>query len=329
MARSFKLGTFSSQSSQSFVGIVLDDAVIGLNAAHDLWRRAGGKAELPHAGDLSALIGEWDRNFETIRAIVEFLEREPAGAKGSPLASLKVLPPVRHPGKMLYAAANFADHIAEMLKAGTARTEEERAITLDRAKDKVRPYMFLKAPSALAGAYDDIRLGSPDWNLDWEVELALVIARPAKRVKAERAMDFVAGFMTSNDVTARGRLWRPDWPTLRTDWLMGKSHDTFAPMGPFFVPREFVSDHHSLGMSLKVNGEVKQQGRTGDMVFSPEEQIEQCSSVMTLAPGDIISTGTIGGVGHASKTYLKAGDVVEAEIQGLGAQRNRVVTDPV
>ena len=242
---------------------------------------------------------------------------------------VRYLPPILNPGKMIYAAANYGGHIREMVAAGTAKTDEERDNMLDRDKGRVRPYSFLKAPTALTGAHDEIVIPPDTAKVDWEVELALAMGRPGKRIPAERAMDYVAGYMTTNDVSARDWNMREDWPTLRTDWFGGKSHDTFAPMGPYFVPRAFVPDHTKLRLTLKVSGETKQDGITGDMVFSAEEQIEHASTLITLDPGDILSTGTPEGVGHASGTYLKAGDVVETEVEGLGAQRNNVVAEIV
>jgi 2-keto-4-pentenoate hydratase/2-oxohepta-3-ene-1,7-dioic acid hydratase in catechol pathway len=202
---------------------------------------------------------------------------------------------------------------------------------IDRSKDsaldksKGNPYMFLKAPSTLAGAYDDILLPEDMKRIDWEGELALAIGRSGRRIKAERALDHVAGFMTTNDVSCRDLQFREDRPTIRSDWLGGKSHDTFAPMGPFLVPRAFVPDHMALRIVLSVNGVVKQDGLIGDIIFTPEEQIEYASRTLTLQSGDVFAAGTIAGVGQGMGQFLAAGDVVETEVTGLGKQRNRVV----
>jgi len=126
-------------------------------------------------------------------------------------------------------------------------------------------------------------------------------------------------------VSCRDQLFRADRPNFRTDWLSSKSYDTFGPCGPFFVPRAFVPNHAALRIVLKVNDEIKQDGLAGDMIYSPEEQIEYASRRMSLLPGDIFATGTLAGVGQGTGVFLKAGDIVETEVHGLGRQRNRVV----
>jgi len=323
----FKLGSFAKRGSGPFVGLVVGEKVYALADVV----AAAGKLGPRTTASIQAMLEEWDANFEALCGLAEAVTtdgRDDADWGGaSALAELRALPPIARPAKMIYAAANYGGHIREMLNAGTARTDDERANMLDRDKARVWPYSFLKAPSALVGAFDDIVIPRDYEKIDWEVELALAIGRPAKRVPAERALDYVAGYMTTNDVTARDGQNRPDWPTLRTDWFTGKSHDTFAPMGPYFVPAAFVPDYRSVQLTLKVNGEIKQNDPAGEMVFSAEEQIAHASAQLALQPGDIISTGTPEGVGHGKGTYLKVGDIVEAEAAGLGGQRCRVVAE--
>ena len=323
----FKLGTFSRNGGDPFVGLILGEKIYTLAdvaAAYD------GRGPTTTAG-IQEMLDDWEANFDALYELAQFVTsdgRDDADWGGvAALGDLRTLPPIARPLKMIYAAANYGGHIREMLNAGTARTDEERENMLDRDKARVRPYSFLKAPSSLAGAFDDIVMPPETEKVDWEVELALAIGRTAKRVRAERALDYVAGFMTTNDVSARDVQSRPDWPTLRTDWFTGKSHDTFAPMGPYFVPAAFVPDYRTIQLTLKVNGETKQNDPAGEMVFSAEEQIEHASAQLALHPGDIISTGTPEGVGHGKGTYLSAGDIVEAEAAGLGAQRCRVVAE--
>ncbi|MFB3101831.1 MAG: fumarylacetoacetate hydrolase family protein, partial [Alphaproteobacteria bacterium] len=291
----------------------------------------GGRQCPTTTAGIHEMLADWDANFDALCAVADFVANDGRGDADwdcvATLSDLRVLPPILNPSKMIYAAANYGGHIREMLNAGTARTEEERENMLDRDKARVRPYSFLKAPSSLAGAFDDIVIPPETQKVDWEVELALVIGRTAKRVPAERALDYVAGYMTTNDVTARDAQSRPDWPTLRTDWFTGKSHDTFAPMGPYLVPAAFVPNYRAVQLTLKVNGETKQDDPAGEMVFSAEEQIEHASAQLALHPGDIISTGTPEGVGHGKGTYLNVGDIVEAEAAGLGAQRCQVVAE--
>lgn len=327
----FKLGTFSNNGGGPFVGLVIGEKIYTLSTVVEAAEaQGGGKGPTTTAG-IYEMLADWGANFDALCAVADFVANDGRGDADwdcvATLSDLRVLPPILNPSKMIYAAANYGGHIREMLNAGTARTEEERENMLDRDKARVRPYSFLKAPSSLAGAFDDIVIPPETQKVDWEVELALVIGRTAKRVPAERALDYVAGYMTTNDVTARDAQSRPDWPTLRTDWFTGKSHDTFAPMGPYLVPAAFVPDYRAVQLTLKVNGETKQDDPAGEMVFSAEEQIEHASAQLALHPGDIISTGTPEGVGHGKGTYLNVGDIVEAEAAGLGAQRCQVVAE--
>jgi len=323
----FKLATVENGRAP-FVILVVGETAYGIDGLYRAWRQGRRGGALVGVGSIALLLEDWGTNFEALCLMADF-----AAAGSAPdsiridLADIRYLPPILRPGKMIYAAANYGDHIREMLNVSKTENADERENMLDRDKKRIRPYSFLKAPSALCGAHDDIIAPSDCTKIDWEVELAMAVGRQTKRIKAENAMDCIAGFMTTNDVSARDWNMRDDWPMLRSDWLGGKSHDTFAPMGPYFVPRAFVPDHMNLRLTLKVNGETKQDGNTGDMVFSPEEQIEFASEMITLEPGDILSTGTPAGVGHGAGTYLAPGDVVETEVEGLGAMRNNVVAE--
>jgi 2-keto-4-pentenoate hydratase/2-oxohepta-3-ene-1,7-dioic acid hydratase in catechol pathway len=268
-------------------------------------------------------LDNWDLNFAALQEIVAGLEKEgrPGAVK---LGSLRALPPVRRPGKMFYAAQNFQEHVDEMIRAGMTPATGPK---FTGEKSTSHPYLFLKAPSTLAGAYDDIAIPTGLKKIDWEAEIACVIGKPGKHIKAERALDHVAGWMTTNDVSARDLQIRADRPGLRSDWLNGKSHDNFAPTGPFLVPRAFVGDHMNLFIRLTVNGEIKQNGNTSQFIFTPEEQIEYASDILSLQSGDFFSCGTCGGVGQGTNTFLNAGDVMETEIESLGKMRNRFVAE--
>jgi 2-keto-4-pentenoate hydratase/2-oxohepta-3-ene-1,7-dioic acid hydratase in catechol pathway len=325
----FKLATLAKPDGNAFVAIVLGDNAIDLKAAHAAFRTAGRKSELSASATMLGLLEQWDKNFAVLQEVVTFLEKE-----GTPqddaklgtvkLASLKALPPVGRPGKMFYAAQNFQEHVNEMIRAGMSPSGGP---VFTGEKSSTTPYLFLKALSCLAGAFDDIAIPHGMRKIDWEAEIALAIGKPGKRIKAEHALDHVAGFMTTNDVSCRDLQIRADRPALRSDWLGGKSHDNFAPMGPYLVPRAFVPDHMNLFIKLTVNGEVKQDGNTSQFIFTPEEQIEYASNMLSLQSGDIFSCGTCGGVGQGTNTFLKAGDVVETEIELLGRMRNRFVAE--
>jgi 2-keto-4-pentenoate hydratase/2-oxohepta-3-ene-1,7-dioic acid hydratase in catechol pathway len=318
----FKLGMFAKQNGAPFAAIVLGDDVIDLAQAANSYR-ASRRDTLSATNTIDALLDNWDANFAVLQDIVAFVEKEgkPGAVKPS---SLRVLSPVTRPGKMFYAAQNFQEHVDEMIRAGMTPAGGPK---FTGEKSTSHPYLFLKAPSCLAGAYDDIEIPIGMSKIDWEAEIALAIGKRGKRIKAERALEHVAGFMTTNDVSCRDLQIRPDRPGLRSDWLGGKSHDKFAPTGPFFVPRAFVPDHMNLFIRLTVNGEIKQNGNTSQFIFTPEEQIEYASNILTLETGDFFSCGTCGGVGQGTNTFLKPGDVMETEVELLGKMRNRFVAE--
>jgi 2-keto-4-pentenoate hydratase/2-oxohepta-3-ene-1,7-dioic acid hydratase in catechol pathway len=314
----FKLGTFATSGGGAFAAIVLGDDAVALTAA-----AIARKSALASATTIQSLLDDWDANFAALQELVAFLEKE--GRPGAQkLASLRALPPVTRPGKMFYAAQNFQEHVDEMLRAGMTPASGPKFTGEKSTSD---PYLFLKAPSTLCGATDDIAIPLGLKRIDWEAEIALAIGKPGKRIKPERALEHVAGFMTTNDVSARDLQIRADRPGLRSDWLNGKSHDNFAPMGPFLVPRAFVPNAMNLFIRLTVNGEIKQNGNTSQFIFTPEEQIAYASNILSLETGDIFSCGTCGGVGQGTNTFLNVGDIMETEIEGLGKMRNRLVAE--
>jgi 2,4-didehydro-3-deoxy-L-rhamnonate hydrolase len=327
----FKLGSFARMGQKPFTGLVLGNAVIDISAAaRTLGHPHRSSAVLDHGSTVLEMLETWDRNFAALQELAEAIDREGIASErlqGAvfPIGNLHVRPPLHRPGKILNAAANFSGHLAEMRRYTETGMTADKDKVFAGDKTKALPYLFLKASSSLIGAFDDVVLPAGDHQIDWEVELALVIGKPGKAIPAERALEHVAGFMTFNDVSCRTLLWRQDRPNFRTDWLLSKSPDTFGPLGPFFVPAEFVEEHGKLRMQLAVNGKVMQEGVAGDMIFSPEEQIEYASKYMTLEAGDIFATGTLAGVGQGTGTYLKPGDIMEAEVESLGRQRNRIV----
>ena len=315
--RAFHLATFAKADGKAFAAIVLGDS------AHDLAQAA--KASGKSVGDartIQDLLEDWERNFATLQEIAAFLDKEKT--PGTAVSSLKARPPIGRPGKMFYAAQNFQEHVDEMLRAGMAPQDGKQ---FTGEKKTTRPYLFLKAPSTLAGATDDIEIPRELKRIDWEAEIACAISKRGKRIKAEHALNHVAGFMTTNDVSCRDQQQRPDRPGLRSDWLGGKSHDNFAPMGPTMVPRAFVKDHMKLFIRLTVNGAVKQNGNTSQFIFTPEEQIEYASDILSLQSGDIFVCGTCGGVGQGTHTFLNVGDVMETEVEGLGKMTNKLVAE--
>ena len=216
-------------------------------------------------------------------------------------------PCVGHFGKFLCIGLNYSDHAAE---TGAAIPEH--------------PILFFKANSAIVGANDDVVMPRGSTNTDWEVELGVVIGTTAKYVSKENALDHVAGYCVVNDVSERHFQTK-----LTGQWTKGKSCDTFGPTGPYLVTRDEIPDPQNLAMSLDVNGKRMQTGNTATMIFTVAEIIEHLSGLMTLHPGDVITTGTPPGVGMGMKppVYLAVGDVMELEIEGLGKQRQKVTMD--
>ncbi|WP_420005264.1 fumarylacetoacetate hydrolase family protein [Arenibacterium sp. LLYu02] len=217
-------------------------------------------------------------------------------------------PCVGNVGKFLAIGLNYSDHAAEV-----------------GAELPKHPILFMKANSSIVGANDTVRLPRGSVATDWEVELGVVIGKAAKYVSVEEALELVAGYCVINDVSERDFQMH-----LTGQWTKGKSCDTFGPIGPWLVTADEVADPQDLALTCDVNGTRMQSGTTATMIFTVAEIISHLSQLMTLHPGDVISTGTPPGVGMGKKPeaiYLKAGDVMELEIQGLGRQRQVVEAD--
>jgi len=220
-----------------------------------------------------------------------------------PLAQVKLLPPVT-PSKIICLGWNYAEHVEELKNAIPEQ-----------------PMVFLKPPSAVIGDGDDVVLPSPrlSTEVNNEVELAVVMGKEAKGVQASKALDHVLGYTIMQDITARDIQYR--LRQKNEQWGISKAFDTFAPLGPWIATKSDIPDPHKLSIRLKVNGVVRQDSNTSHMIFKIPHVIEYLSSVMTLMPGDVISTGTPKGV-----DLIKHGDLLEAEIEGVGVLRNRVIS---
>ncbi len=221
-------------------------------------------------------------------------------------ANLRLGSPLGRPSKLVCIGLNYRDHAEET-----------------GAKIPTEPVIFMKSTTAIIGPYDDILIPRNSKKTDWEVELAIVIGKKTTYVDEADAMDYVAGYVLHNDVSER------EFQMERGGtWDKGKGCDTFAPLGPFFATKDEIPDPHHLRLWLKVNGQTMQDGSTANFVFNVPYLVSYTSQFMTLLPGDIISTGTPAGVGLGMKppVYLKAGDVVELGVDGLGESR-QVVRD--
>lgn len=263
----------------------------------------------PGLGDsLLAALARWDETAAQLR--------QWSPASGAPVAHAQLVAPLTYPGKILAAGANYYGHVAEMgIKAPGAASE---------------PFFFLKPPvTTVIGPAAPIPFPAyAGVQLDWEAELGVVIGRTAKDVPPVRARDHIAGYLVANDLSARDRTARADAvsPHFVYDWLGHKGQDGFCPIGPGIVPAWLVPDPQQLGIRLTVNGVLKQDASTRDMIIDVDHLLAGASRTGTLHPGDIILTGTPAGVGAPRGEFLSPGDTVIVEIEGIGVLRNRVIS---
>jgi 2,4-didehydro-3-deoxy-L-rhamnonate hydrolase len=314
----FAIGTFS-RDGERFPGLVL-----GGERVHDL---------RPALGDgvtTRGLLEDWERSFARLRELA-------AGdlGEGTAMADLRAEVPIDSPGQVLCAGANYRRHLTQMHFAFERRNGNElpddalwaaSAAYVEELAATGTPYVFPALSGSLSGANDDVVLFGPGTDHDWELELAVVIGKPAWRVARERAMEHVAGYTMSNDVSTRDVMQRPNFPM--TDFIATKIRPTFFPTGPYVVPAAFVPDPYDLRVTLKVNGEVMQDESTSDIIFGIEQLVAYASTLIVLRPGDLLLTGSpAGNAAHHGNRWLRPGDVMEGEITGLGVQRNVCVDE--
>ena len=261
--------------------------------------------------DVSAFTSDFDPDFfeqDGMHNLKQWLsEHEQSCPKVSP--DQRLAAPLSQVSKIICVGLNYSKHASES------------GMTLPK-----EPVLFFKASSAICGPNDQITIPKNATKLDWEVELGVVIGKKATYISKADAFSHIAGYVLHNDYSERAfQLEREG------QWVKGKSHDTFAPLGPYLVGRDEIADPHKLDLWLKVNGERLQDSNTSDLVFKIDELVSYISSFMTLLPGDIISTGTPSGVGLGfdPPKYLKAGDVVELGIEGLGKARQEIINYPL
>ena len=275
----------------------------------------GAKAE-PAPAAVVDIIALGRTGLEVAQRAVDIVKKTKIRSRTLGLGEIKLKAPVPRPPKLLCLAGNYASHAAG---AGGKPPD----------KTKLWPRIFMKPPgNTIIGSGEAIVIPKNANQVDWECELAVVISRRARFVKAAEAMDYVGGYTVINDVSERTLLV----PVKRTenkwneffDWLNGKWFDTFAPMGPCLVTKDEIEDPHNLRLTLRVNGQTKQDANTGEMIFTIAELVEWASALFTLEPGDVIATGTAAGLGAETNTFLKHGDVVEAEIEKIGVLKNPV-----
>jgi len=312
-------------NAKTRLGLYYDDWVVDLKELF-LAYSASSRTELPlrvkrFPASILALLPPNRDGCEAARRLKTFYEENREKLSRGPITldtdEVRLLAPIPRPPKFFLLAGNYAEHIEE----SGGRAEEKRCTF---------PYVFMKPPTTtIANPGDPIRLPSisPD-HIDWEVELGVMMGKGGKGISAGEALDYVAGYTIVNDVS--DRQFRPN-PQRKGrprdeffDWLHGKWHDTFAPIGPCVASAEAIRDPQNLHISLSVSGQKMQDSNTARMIFSVAEIIEFISSFVTLEPGDIISTGTPSGIGAPKGRFLRPGEVVEATIEGIGILRNPV-----
>lgn len=323
-AEPFKLGTFLIEGRPA-VGLVLRDSlVVDLAAANREFELRPEAVRLPMPMDMRGVIGQYEyglkrRLYEIVNALVRDGRLTGTGrpAYVRDVASTRTLAPILYPSKTLNAAGNYYGHVSE-----SSTPEEQRKVAEQRRKQRGTPYLFLKPTlGAIVGNGDDIILPRGRDKIDWECELAVVIGRPAKYVTAAEAKDYIFGYTIELDMSDRGG--RPGETEPRSDWFVGKGHDTFSPMGPYIVPKEFYANPMNVRQHLTINGKTMQDSRSSDMIHNIYELIEYGSSIMTLFPGDVISAGSPAGTGMSrsvrpEQVFLKPGDKLVATIEGIG-----------
>jgi 2-keto-4-pentenoate hydratase/2-oxohepta-3-ene-1,7-dioic acid hydratase in catechol pathway len=302
---SYKLVSYQSNSGPR-AGLVIDDQVFD---AAELTGR-------PSYATVLGILEDWG-------AAQGVLQNAKAGsAKGTPLAQAKLLAPVLWPSAIYCAGANYSDHVKEMAEAQGVKPEP------DPHTVGLKPWHFIKSSRSVVGPDATVKVPPASKMVDWEAELVAVIGKPAKDVPLDKALDHVAGYTIANDLSARDLMRRPpvsETSPFRHDWIGQKCFDGACPLGPYIVPASDIRDPQNLAMKLWVNDAIKQDSNTGHMIFNLAEQLSHLSSRITLHPGDLILTGTPAGVGMGRKEFLKPGDVVKIEIEGIGTLTNRMV----
>ena len=340
-ATPYKLGTFE-RNGQAFVGLVLrDEQVVDVGQANAAYERSNtGARKLAPPADMRDLIVRYDAEWKERLAAIA---RQVAAATSAPayvvnVKTLKVLPPIR-PAIILNAGGNYVEHeagiAAHQQRAGTAPPAAPAAPAVSapgiwerKAGDtRENPYLFQKSPTVVAGPYDPIVIPRGRTNIDYECEFDVVIGKRAKYVPIENAADYIFGYTVQIDVSDRGG--RGDRKMGGSDWLVGKNHDTFGPLGPYIVPKEFVKDPMNTRHVFTLNTTVMQDSNTNRMSHNIYELLHYASNILTLGPGDVISGGSPAGtnIERAEPRWMRAGDTAKCEVEGIGTQIHPIVAE--
>jgi 2-keto-4-pentenoate hydratase/2-oxohepta-3-ene-1,7-dioic acid hydratase in catechol pathway len=303
----YRLVSYADERNAAHAGILVDGHVA--NAREILGDSFGSVIDI---------LRIWDEAHPRIAAAAA----SGLGEKAIPAAQIKLLAPVLYPGAFFCAGANYWDHLEEMAEIAKRTTGKAPSMTKG-----AEPWFFMKtAAGSIIGDGTPVRLPNFSKQVDWEAELGVVIARPTRNISESDAFKAVAGYLIVNDLSARDLMKREGTPFIY-DWIGQKCFEDGAPMGPWLTPAAYVADPNNLDIKLWVNGVLKQSSNTSRMVHGIAEQIAYLSRHVTLQPGDVIATGTPAGVGMPRGEFLKVGDEMKIEIEGLGVLVNRMVAD--
>ena len=330
----FKVGTFAINDILT-VGLVVqnDELVVDLDAANRALELIPRYSQVSMPEDMLGLISNYEyglkyRVYEIVNHLVaeNLLGSADRPAYVHSVGSVEIMAPILYPSKIMNAAVNFYTHACE----GCSDDEMAR-MTRERQVNRGVPYLFLKPTrGAVIGDGDDIIIPFGRERIEWEVELAIIFGRSGKYISADRAYDHVFGYMVAMDISDRGG--RPAGGfSASLDWFVAKGHDTFAPQGPWIVPKEFYGDPmERLHQTLVIDGVTVQEARAGDMIHNIPELIEYASSLITVFPGDVLQSGTSGGTGAGrveratGSGYLIDGETISASIEGIGTLNHAV-----
>jgi 2-keto-4-pentenoate hydratase/2-oxohepta-3-ene-1,7-dioic acid hydratase in catechol pathway len=320
--------------------MLVDDRVYALSAISSYLRQNSDAIE-GSGGSMLDVLDRWSENLPRLHAAAAAL----ANGRADTLARLAAAPdalrfhaPIPQPRQIFCSGANYRRHVVQIIMAqamdatrnmnALERQAYGENIMEERARNGT-PFFFVKAQSTVTGPLDPIVLRKDVEQPDWELELAVVMGRQAHCVTRQAALEYVAGYTIANDITNRDKLHRKlgDMRELGMDWVASKCSATYLPLGPYLVPASEVDDPQSLQITLKLNGEVKQDDTTADMIFGVARLIEDLSHKVTLLPGDVICTGSPSGNGVHYGRFLRPGDVMESTITGLGTQRNPCIAE--
>ena len=333
-AEPFKVGTFAINDVPT-VGLVVrdDQLIVELAAANRAMQLLPQYSQMAMPTDMLGLIEQYEYGLKfRIYEVMNWLVEENMLSGGDrpgyvhPVGDVDIMAPIQYPSKLMNAAVNFYTHACE------GCTDEQRAArTRERQENRGVPYLFLKPTrGAIIGDGDDIWMPYGRDRIEWEVEMAIVFGRTGKYVSADRAYDHVFGYMVAMDISDRGGR-PPGGYGSGSDWFVGKGHDTFAPHGPWIVPKEFYGDPmERLHQTLVIDGVTVQEARAGDMIHNIPELIEYASSLITIFPGDVMQSGTSGGTGAGrveratGSGYLVDGETIRASIDGIGSLNHTV-----